>query len=214
MPICICAGKRLDAEHLSIVYKLGRILLTYLLTYLGKRLDAEHLSIVYKLGRIAPPGITERLMASCYGFGRYHRFWKRGALIQTRVPSGAQLLYVYVCVYVYVYVYVYVCIYLCTCACAYTYTYTFTCTYTHTGAQLLLELRTTYTYTHTYTYTCTYTHTGAQLLLELRMTPAAGGGGVSAAADHELLIELRGQKTLRAELWALALQVHTHAYSA
>ena len=48
----------------------------------ARRPDAEHLCLAFRLGRTAPPGITERLMASCYGFGRYHRFWKRGALIQ------------------------------------------------------------------------------------------------------------------------------------
>jgi hypothetical protein len=52
--------------------------------------DVQTLSLAYRLGRIAPPGIVERLMASCYGFGRYHRFWRRGALISAPVPVGSQ----------------------------------------------------------------------------------------------------------------------------
>ena len=54
--------------------------------------DVETLSLKCRLGRIAPPGISERLMASCYGFGRYHRFWKRGALIQPRSVHNSSLL--------------------------------------------------------------------------------------------------------------------------
>ena len=55
----------------------------------GRKAESETLSIAYRLGRIAPPGITERLMASCYGFGKYHRFWKRGALITTSLTSAS-----------------------------------------------------------------------------------------------------------------------------
>ena len=52
----------------------------------------NHLTLTYKL-RIAPPGLVERLMASCYGLGFYHQFWRRGALIRARaVPEGAMLL--------------------------------------------------------------------------------------------------------------------------
>ena len=45
------------------------------------------MSLVYALGRIAPPGLTERLMASCFGLGVYHQFWRKGALIQARVAD-------------------------------------------------------------------------------------------------------------------------------
>ena len=58
----------------------------------AKKADFERLALAYSLGRIAPPGITERLMASCYGFGKYHRFWKRGTHASTHgstVPSMA-----------------------------------------------------------------------------------------------------------------------------
>ena len=54
--------------------------------------EADHLSMVYSIGRITPPGISERLTASCYGFGKYHRFWKRGALIETRENNAPLLL--------------------------------------------------------------------------------------------------------------------------
>ena len=47
-------------------------------------------SLVYALGRIAPPGLTERLMASCFGLGVYHQFWRKGALIQARVTDVAE----------------------------------------------------------------------------------------------------------------------------
>jgi len=49
--------------------------------------DTEVLGIVMRLGYFAPPGILERLMASCYGLGKYHKFWKRGALIETELLS-------------------------------------------------------------------------------------------------------------------------------
>ena len=102
----------------------------------AKKPDFELLSLTYRLGRIAPPGIAERLMASCYGFGRYHRFWKRGAVMQTH-RVGLH----------------------------------------HT--QLLIELKTTRPNTK----------------------------GDSSNVDHELMIELRGPKAQRAEMWAVALHV-------
>merc|ERR1712185_863608 len=49
--------------------------------------ETELLGITMKLGFFAPPGILERLMASCYGLGKYHKFWKRGALIETELHS-------------------------------------------------------------------------------------------------------------------------------
>ena len=49
--------------------------------------DSEVLSVRMKLGTFAPPGIVERLMSSCYGLGTYHKFWKRGALIETEDTS-------------------------------------------------------------------------------------------------------------------------------
>ena len=52
----------------------------------------ETLAMSYRIGSIAPPGIPERLTASCYGFGKYHRFWKCGALIETRTKESALLL--------------------------------------------------------------------------------------------------------------------------
>ena len=45
------------------------------------------LSLSYGL-HLAPPGITERLMAACYGLGSYHQFWRRGALIRTADSAG------------------------------------------------------------------------------------------------------------------------------
>ena len=39
----------------------------------------EQLSLVYTLGAVAPPGLAERLMAACFGFGEYRTYWKRGA---------------------------------------------------------------------------------------------------------------------------------------
>ena len=50
-------------------------------------LDTEVLGVVMSLGYFAPPGIVERLMAACYGLGKYHKFWKRGALIETDTLS-------------------------------------------------------------------------------------------------------------------------------
>ena len=49
--------------------------------------DTEGLGIGMRLGHFAPPGILERLMSSCYGLGKYHKFWKRGALIETELHS-------------------------------------------------------------------------------------------------------------------------------
>ena len=49
--------------------------------------DTEVLGVTMRLGFFAPPGILERLMASCYGLGKYHKFWKRGALIETELLS-------------------------------------------------------------------------------------------------------------------------------
>ena len=54
--------------------------------------EAEQLTMSYRIGKIAPPGIPERLTASCYGFGKYHRFWKFGALIETRTKDSSPLL--------------------------------------------------------------------------------------------------------------------------
>ena len=51
----------------------------------------EQLGISYPLGALAPPGISERLMSLLYGFGKYHAFWKGGALIETRI-AGTLLL--------------------------------------------------------------------------------------------------------------------------
>ena len=56
----------------------------------GER-GCEQLGLVYPLGGFAPPGLAERLMSSCYAFGTYHKFWRGGALIETRV-RGALLL--------------------------------------------------------------------------------------------------------------------------
>ena len=55
--------------------------------------DSEVLGICLKLGHFAPPGIVERLMAAAYGLGTYHKFWKRGALIQNRHFANSQLLH-------------------------------------------------------------------------------------------------------------------------
>ena len=96
--------------------------------------DVETLSLKCRLGRIAPPGISERLMASCYGFGRYHRFWKRGALIQPRSVHNSSL------------------------------------------------------------------------LIELKAAPNTDGA-TSAKLNHELMMEIRGPKAARAEMWAMLLQV-------
>ena len=52
----------------------------------------DQLGIECTLGRIAPPGVIERIMASCYGFGQYLRCWKRGALIELNQPAGALVL--------------------------------------------------------------------------------------------------------------------------
>ena len=49
--------------------------------------DTEVLGVSMRLGHFAPPGILERLMSSCYGLGKYHKFWKRGALIETDMHS-------------------------------------------------------------------------------------------------------------------------------
>jgi len=52
----------------------------------------EQLGVAYPLGHLAPPGIAERLMSHLYGFGRYHAFWKGGALIEPRVPNTLLLI--------------------------------------------------------------------------------------------------------------------------
>ena len=50
------------------------------------------LTLSYPL-RLAPPGLVERLMASCYGLGYYHQFWRKGALIRAKaVDDGALLI--------------------------------------------------------------------------------------------------------------------------
>ena len=45
--------------------------------------SAEVMGLAIRLGRFSPPGILERLMALCYGLGKYHKFWKRGAQIES-----------------------------------------------------------------------------------------------------------------------------------
>ena len=42
----------------------------------------EQLGIAYPLGNLAPPGISERLIAACHRLGRYRPYWQRGGLLQ------------------------------------------------------------------------------------------------------------------------------------
>jgi hypothetical protein len=48
--------------------------------------------MVYSFGHAAPPTIAERLMAAVYGIGKYRAFWKRGAVIETRISKALLLL--------------------------------------------------------------------------------------------------------------------------
>ena len=55
-------------------------------------LTYEQLGLHFALGRVAPPGVLERVMAGCYGFGTFLKSWKRGSLIELSLPNGAYLL--------------------------------------------------------------------------------------------------------------------------
>ena len=52
----------------------------------------EMLALMYDLGSSPPPGLAERLMAACYGIGQYRAFWKRGAIIETRIGRAHLLI--------------------------------------------------------------------------------------------------------------------------
>ena len=58
----------------------------------GKGVEKEMLSLVYNLGLTPPPGLAERLMAACYGIGQYKAFWKRGAIMETRLGRAHLLI--------------------------------------------------------------------------------------------------------------------------
>ena len=62
-----------------------------LLTTWASLPQGQKLTLCYSL-RIAPPGLVERLMASCYGLGYYHQFWRRGALIRAKAVENCAML--------------------------------------------------------------------------------------------------------------------------
>ena len=46
-------------------------------------------SLTIELGHWSPPGLMERILADCYRHGRYHKYWRRGALIHVPLTGGA-----------------------------------------------------------------------------------------------------------------------------
>ena len=50
----------------------------------------ETLTLVYSLGVTPPAGLVERLMAACYGVGKYKACWKRGAVVETSAYAGGR----------------------------------------------------------------------------------------------------------------------------